>query len=89
MVVIRLARWGARKKPFYHVVVTDSRSARDGRHLERVGYYNPMARGQAKDFELKLDRIAYWVSEGAAVSDRVSTLLKKVSATPVVEAAAS
>ncbi|MES2212681.1 MAG: 30S ribosomal protein S16 [Pseudomonadota bacterium] len=88
MVVIRLARWGARKKPFYHVVVTDSRSARDGRHLERVGYFNPMARGQAKPFELKLDRIAYWVSEGASVSDRVSTLLKKISAAPATESVA-
>jgi len=77
MVTIRLSRGGAKKKPFYHVVVTDSRMRRDGRYIERVGYFNPMARGAEKDLELKLDRIDHWVSRGAGTSDRVSQLIKQ------------
>ena len=77
MVTIRLSRGGAKKQPFYHVVVTDSRSRRDGRYIERVGYFNPMARGAEKKLELSLDRVDHWVSKGAGTSDRVKTLIKQ------------
>ncbi|MCW9013261.1 MAG: 30S ribosomal protein S16 [Gammaproteobacteria bacterium] len=77
MVTIRLSRGGAKKKPFYHVVVTDSRNARDGRYIERVGYFNPMARGAEKKLELSLDRVDHWVSQGAGTSERVGTLIKQ------------
>jgi small subunit ribosomal protein S16 len=77
MVTIRLSRGGAKKKPFYHVVVTDSRMPRDGRYIERLGYFNPMARGAEKDLEVSLDRIDHWVSQGAATTDRVKSLIKQ------------
>ena len=77
MVTIRLSRGGAKKRPFYHVVVTDSRSRRDGRYIERVGYFNPLARGAEKRLEVSLDRVDHWVSKGAATSDRVKTLIKE------------
>ena len=77
MVTIRLSRGGAKKKPFYHVVVTDSRMRRDGRYIERVGYFNPMASGAEKDLELSLDRVEHWMSQGAATSDRVKQLIKQ------------
>ena len=77
MVVIRLTRGGAKKRPFYHVVVTDSRSRRDGRYIERVGYFNPLARGAEKRLEVALDRIDDWVSKGAGTSDRVKSLIKE------------
>jgi len=77
MVTIRLSRGGAKKKPFYHVVVTDSRMPRDGRYIERLGYFNPMARGAEKNLEMSLDRIDHWVSKGASTSDRVKTLIKQ------------
>ncbi len=77
MVTIRLSRGGAKKKPFYHVVVTDSRMRRDGRYIERVGYFNPVARGAEKRLEVSLDRIEHWVSQGAATSDRVKSLIKE------------
>ena len=67
MVVIRLARGGAKKKPFYHVVATDSRNKRDGRYIERLGYFNPTASGDAKRLELQVDRIEYWKSVGAQI----------------------
>jgi small subunit ribosomal protein S16 len=76
MVTIRLSRGGAKKKPFYHVVVTDSRSRRDGRYIERVGFFNPMARGAEKELELSLERVEHWVAQGAATSDRVKSLIK-------------
>ena len=76
MVTIRLARGGAKKRPFYQVVVTDSRNARDGRFIERVGFFNPIAAGQAEALRLDLDRINHWVGLGATVSDRVSALIK-------------
>jgi small subunit ribosomal protein S16 len=81
MVIIRLSRGGANKQPFYRVVVTDSRSARDGRYLEQVGYFNPVAKGKAVKLKLEQDRIAYWVSVGAQLSKRVGELLKRASAT--------
>ncbi|HEY9200635.1 MAG TPA: 30S ribosomal protein S16 [Gammaproteobacteria bacterium] len=77
MVTIRLSRGGAKKKPFYHVVVTDSRMPRDGRYIERLGFFNPMARGAEKDLEVSLDRIDHWVSQGAATTDRVKSLIKQ------------
>ncbi|MBE8596741.1 30S ribosomal protein S16 [Xenorhabdus sp. BG5] len=76
MVTIRLARGGAKKRPFYQVVVTDSRNARDGRFIERVGFFNPIASGKAETLRLDLDRIEHWVGLGASVSDRVATLIK-------------
>ena len=77
MVVIRLSRGGAKKRPFYQVVVTDSRNKRDGRFIERVGYFNPVAGGQDKRLELKMDRIDHWKSVGAKLSDRVASLVKE------------
>lgn len=77
MVTIRLSRGGAKKKPFYHVVVTDSRMPRDGRYIERLGFFNPMAHGAEKDLEVSLDRIDHWVSQGAATTDRVKSLIKQ------------
>ena len=77
MVTIRLSRGGAKKKPFYHIVVTDSRNRRDGRYIERLGYYNPSARGQEKGLSVDAERAQHWVNNGAQVSDRVSYLLKK------------
>ncbi|MDH5765222.1 MAG: 30S ribosomal protein S16 [Gammaproteobacteria bacterium] len=77
MVTIRLSRGGAKKKPFYHVIVTDSRSRRDGRYIERIGFFNPVARGAEKRLELSLDRVDHWVSKGAGTSDRVTSLIKE------------
>ena len=76
MVKIRLTRGGAKKRPFYHVIVTDSRSARDGRNIERVGFYNPVAQGAEKRVELNLERIKHWVDNGAQLSDKVADLYK-------------
>ncbi|MFV1984111.1 MAG: 30S ribosomal protein S16 [Thiohalomonadales bacterium] len=76
MVVIRLSLGGAKKRPFYQIVVADSRNARDGRYIERVGYYNPRATGGETGLELKKDRIDYWVANGAQTSERVAKLLK-------------
>ena len=80
MVTIRLARGGAKKKPFYHITVSDSRRARDGRFIERIGFFNPVARGQEDRLRLDLDRMAYWQSQGAQVSDRVSSLARDAAA---------
>lgn len=77
MVKIRLSRGGAKKKPFYHIVVTDSRKARDGRNIERVGFFNPVARGQEERLRLDLERVDYWTGVGAQVSDRVKTLVSE------------
>lgn len=76
MVKIRLTRGGAKKRPFYHIIVTDSRSARDGRNIERVGYYNPVASGQDKRIELDVARVDHWVSQGAQLTDKVRNLYK-------------
>ena len=81
MVTIRLSRGGAKKQPFYHVVVTDSRKRRDGGYIERIGYFNPMARGAEKKLELDLGRVDHWVSQGAGTSDRVKTLVKQARST--------
>ena len=76
MVSIRLARGGSKKNPFYHVVVSDSRSPRDGRYIERLGFFNPKAMGQEESLRLDDARIDYWISKGAQPSDRVSSLIK-------------
>ncbi|KJV06699.1 30S ribosomal protein S16 [Methylocucumis oryzae] len=76
MVSIRLSRGGAKNRPFYHVVVTDSRNARDGRYIERVGFFNPLARGKEERLRLDNERIDYWRSNGAQPSDRVAKLIK-------------
>lgn len=79
MVKIRLTRGGAKKRPFYHVIVTDSRSARDGRNIERLGYYNPVASGSEPRIVLDLPRVAHWVGHGAQMSDKVRALYKEAS----------
>ena len=76
MVSIRLARGGSKRRPFYHVVVSDSRSPRDGRYIERVGFFNPQARGQEEELRLDQERLDYWISEGAQTSERVASLIK-------------
>ena len=79
MVTIRLSRGGSKKRPFYHVTVTDSRNARDGRFIERVGFFNPIARGQEERLRIDTDRIAAWVAKGAQVSPRVARLMKEAA----------
>lgn len=79
MVTIRLARAGAKRRPFYHVVVTDSRSRRDGSYIERLGFFNPVAAGQEEELRLDRERIDYWLGHGAKLSERVSRLVKKSS----------
>ncbi|MEM6640806.1 MAG: 30S ribosomal protein S16 [Pseudomonadota bacterium] len=77
MVTIRLSRGGAKKRPFYHVVVTDSRNRRDGRYIERLGFFNPLARGAAEGLRIDTARADYWIGQGAQTSDRVAQLLKR------------
>ena len=77
MVVIRLSRGGTKKVPFYHLVVADQRKPRDGRFIERVGYYDSVAKGRATKIELNKERIEYWISKGAQPSARVSHVLKE------------
>ena len=77
MVSIRLSRGGAKKRPFYHIVVTDRRNRRDGRYIERVGFFNPVAKGQEEKLRIDVDRVEHWLGHGAQTSDRVSTLLKE------------
>ena len=81
MVVIRLARGGAKKRPFYHVVVADKRCPRDGRSIETVGLFNPVARGQEERLRLDLGRVEHWVGVGAGLSDRVARLVKDAQKT--------
>lgn len=76
MVTIRLARGGAVRRPFYHIVVTDRRSRRDGRYIERLGFYNPVATGQETELKLDLERADYWLSQGAQATERVAKLIK-------------
>jgi len=77
MVVIRLARTGSKKRPFYHLSVADQRFPRDGRFIERVGFFNPIAKGQEERLRIDLERVEYWISKGAQPSDRVAVLLKE------------
>lgn len=83
MVTIRLARGGAKKRPFYHVVVTDSRNRRDGRYIERIGFFNPIARGGEVRLNLNRERVDYWLQQGAQASERVAGLIKEQKAVPV------
>jgi small subunit ribosomal protein S16 len=76
MVVIRLARGGAKKRPFYNLVVADSRRARDGRFIERIGFYDPMAPAGRERLRLDRDRLTYWKGKGAQLSDTVARLVK-------------
>ena len=82
MVKIRLTRGGAKKRPFYHIIVTDSRSARDGRNIERVGFYNPVAAGAEKRVELNIARVDHWVGNGAQLTEKFRNLYKEVKAAP-------
>ena len=80
MVNVRLARGGSKKRPFYSINVCDSRSRRDGRFIERIGYYNPMAAGQAVRLNVNQERLAYWQSQGAQLSETVARLVKEAKA---------
>jgi small subunit ribosomal protein S16 len=77
MVVIRLSRAGAKKRPFYNMVVTDSRKRRDGSYIERIGYFNPVARGQEVRLQIEMDKLVHWQNVGAQLSDRVRSLIKE------------
>jgi small subunit ribosomal protein S16 len=77
MVTIRLARGGALKRPFYHIVVTDRRNRRDGRYIERLGFFNPIAAGDEETLKIDLERADYWFSHGAKPSERVAKLIKQ------------
>ena len=80
MVTIRLARGGSKKRPFYHITVADSRRSRDGRYIERLGFFNPIARGQEERLRLDNDRLEHWVAQGAQLSERVAKLAKDAQA---------
>ena len=75
MVVIRLARGGAKKRPFYNIVAADKRSPRDGRYIERLGYFNPIAKGKEIKMSVERERIAHWLSKGAQMSERVAGVI--------------
>lgn len=81
MVVIRLARGGAKKRPFFNIVAADSRNRRDGRFIERVGYYNPVASGAEKSLVVNAERLAYWQQHGAQLSPTVARLAKQAAKT--------
>ncbi|CAB1275161.1 30S ribosomal protein S16 [Candidatus Nitrosacidococcus tergens] len=76
MVVIRLARGGAKKRPFYTIVATDKRNRRDGRYIERLGFFNPIAAGGEIPLKIDVERVNYWLSQGAQPSERVAQLVK-------------
>ena len=76
MVIIRLSRGGSKKRPFYHVTVADSRVSRNGRFIERLGFYNPIARGGEEGARIDLERYEHWVGQGAQTSDRVKAIIK-------------
>ncbi|MFT0212182.1 30S ribosomal protein S16 [Pseudomonas sp. F1_0610] len=80
MVTIRLARGGSKKRPFYHVTVADSRNARNGRFIERIGFFNPLATGGEVRLSVQQDRANYWLGQGAQASERVAQLLKEATA---------
>jgi small subunit ribosomal protein S16 len=79
MVTIRLSRAGTKKRPFYHIVVTDSRNRRDGGYIERIGFFNPIAVGKERPLQVDLQRAGYWIGTGAQPSERVAHLLKKAT----------
>ena len=80
MVTIRLARGGSKKRPFYHITVADSRYSRNGRFIERVGFFNPQARGEEERVRLDSERVNHWIAQGAQVSERVQQLIKTAAA---------
>ena len=82
MVTIRLSRSGAKKKPFYHFTVTDSRRPRDSGYIERLGFFNPFATGQEIRLKIDHERLEYWLSKGAQTSDKVTNLVKESKMTP-------
>lgn len=89
MVTIRLARHGARNAPFYHVTVADKTRSRDGRFVERVGFFNPLARGKAERLRIDLGRVDYWLAKGAKPSERVADLIKQARKSATETAAAA
>jgi small subunit ribosomal protein S16 len=89
MVTIRLSRGGTNKRPFYHIVATDHRNRRDGRYLERLGFFNPIAAGHDATLQVDLGRVDYWVSKGAQLSDRVAALLAGQRAAALAASAGS
>ncbi|MDP2143085.1 MAG: 30S ribosomal protein S16 [Gallionella sp.] len=80
MVIIRLSRGGSKNRPFYNVVVADSRNRRDGRFIERVGFYNPVAPEGQEAMRLQMERVTFWQSKGAQLSDAVAKLVKRAGA---------
>jgi small subunit ribosomal protein S16 len=86
MVTIRLSRSGAKKRPFYHITVADSRRSRDGRFIERIGFFNPIARGNEEKLRLDLERMQYWLGQGAKSSPRVEKLAREAAVAPTTEA---
>ena len=80
MVIIRLARGGSKKRPFYYITVADRRNSRDGCFIERIGFFNPTAKGQEERLRLDSERVTHWVSQGAQLSDRVKKLVKTSAA---------
>ena len=89
MVIIRFARGGSRNRPFFNVVVADSRNRRDGRFIERLGFYNPVAPEGPEGMRIELERVVYWQGKGAQLSDAVAKLVKRASATAKVLGAAA
>ncbi len=79
MVKIRLSRGGAKKRPFYHIIVADQRAARDGRNIERVGFFNPIAAGQEVRLQLDTARVQAWIDKGAQLTDKVAALFKEAA----------
>ena len=79
MVVIRLARGGSKKRPFYQVVVADERASRDGRFIEKIGFFNPMARGQEVETRIDLEAYNAWIAKGAQPTERVASLVKALN----------
>ena len=86
LVIIRLARHGAKKAPFYHITVADRSASRDGRFIERLGFFNPLARGSAEGLRVDLDRVDHWLSVGAQPSERVAKLIKQARKSVVAAA---
>lgn len=86
MVTIRLSRAGAKKRPFYHIVVTDSASPRDGRFIEKIGFYNPVAKGQSPELKIDLERVNHWLNHGAKLSQKAKYLAKRAKHNPAEEA---
>ncbi|NIH41066.1 MAG: 30S ribosomal protein S16 [Buchnera aphidicola (Periphyllus aceris)] len=79
MVKIRLSRHGSNKKPFYRIIVTDSRSARNGKFIEKIGFFNPLLKNKKTSLNINLEKVKYWVKVGAKISERVKQLIKKIN----------